>query len=247
MGVASEARASCSGEHVVPCLPPCSSVTVCLKLCSFSRLVGFIFIPPPTAQQTSSPLLHLRFHLPTLRFLLRRSPGSPTARPRSLPRIGEGGRSSGRACVRRKVCEGESVSGPPLLILPTIPARRSVMTLEAIRYRAGSLQILNQLLLPHQTVYDDLRSVQDAYEAIKSMKVRGLHLLPLPTSPGPSVHASPRNACFSSPRGASFVLAHMLPYACRRAPDVGLLFGFDCTCLCPQILDDSPPLVETPI
>ncbi|TNM85431.1 hypothetical protein fugu_007702 [Takifugu bimaculatus] len=47
------------------------------------------------------------------------------------------------------------------------------MTLEAIRYRAGSLQILNQLLLPHQTVYDDLRSVQDAYEAIKSMKVRG--------------------------------------------------------------------------
>lgn len=54
------------------------------------------------------------------------------------------------------------------------------MTLEAIRYRAGSLQILNQLLLPHQTVYDDLRSVQDAYEAIKSMKVRQLHP---PTSP----------------------------------------------------------------
>uniref|UniRef100_A0A3Q4I8A2 Methylthioribose-1-phosphate isomerase 1 n=1 Tax=Neolamprologus brichardi TaxID=32507 RepID=A0A3Q4I8A2_NEOBR len=47
------------------------------------------------------------------------------------------------------------------------------MTLEAIRYRTGSLQILNQLLLPHQTVYDDIRSVQDAYEAIKSMKVRG--------------------------------------------------------------------------
>lgn len=47
------------------------------------------------------------------------------------------------------------------------------MTLEAIRYRAGSLQILNQLLLPHQTVYDEIRSVQDGYEAIKSMKVRG--------------------------------------------------------------------------
>uniref|UniRef100_UPI0037E73F53 methylthioribose-1-phosphate isomerase isoform X3 n=1 Tax=Semicossyphus pulcher TaxID=241346 RepID=UPI0037E73F53 len=47
------------------------------------------------------------------------------------------------------------------------------MTLEAIRYRAGALQILNQLLLPHQTVYDEIHSVQDAYEAIKSMKVRG--------------------------------------------------------------------------
>ncbi|KAF3844047.1 hypothetical protein F7725_016095 [Dissostichus mawsoni] len=47
------------------------------------------------------------------------------------------------------------------------------MTLESIRYRAGSLQILNQLLLPHQTTYEEIRSVQDAYDAIKSMKVRG--------------------------------------------------------------------------
>lgn len=105
------------------------------------------------------------------------------------------------------------------------------MTLEAIRYRAGSLQILNQLLLPHQTVYDDLRSVQDAYEAIKSMKVRGLHLLP------------PRNARFSSPPVWLLLCsssAHMLPYACRRAPDVGLFFGFECTCSCPQILVAPP-------
>lgn len=48
-----------------------------------------------------------------------------------------------------------------------------VMTLEAIRYRSGSLQILNQLLLPRETVYDEIRSVRDGYEAIKSMKVRG--------------------------------------------------------------------------
>lgn len=46
------------------------------------------------------------------------------------------------------------------------------MTLEAIRYRAGSLQILNQLLLPRETVYEEIRSVQDGYEAIKTMKVR---------------------------------------------------------------------------
>lgn len=91
-GVATEASASCSGEHVVPCLPPRFSVTVCWKVRSFSRLVGFIFISPPppprhpTAQQTSSPLpLHPHFH-----FRLRRCPGLPTARPRSLQRIGEG-------------------------------------------------------------------------------------------------------------------------------------------------------------
>ncbi|XP_028679183.2 methylthioribose-1-phosphate isomerase [Erpetoichthys calabaricus] len=47
------------------------------------------------------------------------------------------------------------------------------MTLEAIRYRAGSLQILNQLLLPHQTAFESITSVQEGWEAIKSMKVRG--------------------------------------------------------------------------
>lgn len=70
-----------------------------------------------------------------------------------------------------------SVSSLHLVIL----LHSSVMTLEAIRYRSGSLQILNQLLLPHQTVYDDIRSVRDGYEAIKSMKVTGV-LAPLCTS-----------------------------------------------------------------
>lgn len=111
------------------------------------------------------------------------------------------------------------------------------MTLEAIRYRAGSLQILNQLLLPHQTVYDDLRSVQDAYEAIKSMKVRELHLLPLPASPGLSVHARTpaERVFFSSPCGffcvpalhtcypavvlpmSAFYLALIAPAAARKS------------------------------
>lgn len=59
------------------------------------------------------------------------------------------------------------------------------MTLEAIRYRPGSLQILNQLLLPHQSVHEEIRSVQDAYEAIRSMKVRSVsqcHSVPLDRS-----------------------------------------------------------------
>ncbi|MBN3302017.1 methylthioribose-1-phosphate isomerase [Amia ocellicauda] len=47
------------------------------------------------------------------------------------------------------------------------------MTLEAIRYRDGSLWILNQLLLPHETQFEQIRSVQDGWDAIKSMKVRG--------------------------------------------------------------------------
>jgi len=45
------------------------------------------------------------------------------------------------------------------------------MGLEAIRYQRGKLQILNQLLLPTQSVYEDIRGVEDGWNAIKLMKV----------------------------------------------------------------------------
>uniref|UniRef100_A0A8C0X1K5 Methylthioribose-1-phosphate isomerase n=1 Tax=Castor canadensis TaxID=51338 RepID=A0A8C0X1K5_CASCN len=47
------------------------------------------------------------------------------------------------------------------------------MQLEAIRYSRGSLQILDQLLLPLQSRYEAVGSVQQAWEAIRAMKVRG--------------------------------------------------------------------------
>nr|XP_012313252.1 methylthioribose-1-phosphate isomerase isoform X3 [Aotus nancymaae] len=47
------------------------------------------------------------------------------------------------------------------------------MTLEAIRYSRGSLQILDQLLLPQQSRYEAVGSVHQAWEAIRAMKVRG--------------------------------------------------------------------------
>lgn len=45
------------------------------------------------------------------------------------------------------------------------------MTLEAIKYNGQKLQILNQLLLPLQSVYEDINDCQDAWNAIRSMKV----------------------------------------------------------------------------
>uniref|UniRef100_A0A8C2RHG7 Methylthioribose-1-phosphate isomerase n=1 Tax=Capra hircus TaxID=9925 RepID=A0A8C2RHG7_CAPHI len=50
---------------------------------------------------------------------------------------------------------------------------RDSMTLEAIRYSRGSLQILDQLLLPQQSRYEAVGSVRQAWEAISAMKVRG--------------------------------------------------------------------------
>jgi methylthioribose-1-phosphate isomerase len=47
------------------------------------------------------------------------------------------------------------------------------MALQAIRYTRGSLEILDQLLLPHQSEYVSIKTCEDAFDAIKRMVVRG--------------------------------------------------------------------------
>ncbi|GAB7349678.1 hypothetical protein MBLNU459_g0350t1 [Dothideomycetes sp. NU459] len=47
------------------------------------------------------------------------------------------------------------------------------MVLKAIVYKRGELQILDQLKLPHSEVYDECKSSQDAWHAIKEMRTRG--------------------------------------------------------------------------
>ena len=49
------------------------------------------------------------------------------------------------------------------------------MPLEAIKYDGKRLEILDQLLLPSKSVYEEVRTVQDAWEAIRSMKVLPFH------------------------------------------------------------------------
>ncbi|KAF9191303.1 S-methyl-5-thioribose-1-phosphate isomerase [Haplosporangium sp. Z 767] len=46
-------------------------------------------------------------------------------------------------------------------------------TLQAIRYQRGSLEILDQLLLPHETLYIPISTLALGHDAIKTMKVRG--------------------------------------------------------------------------
>ncbi|KAM6100923.1 methylthioribose-1-phosphate isomerase [Pterocles gutturalis] len=47
------------------------------------------------------------------------------------------------------------------------------MALEAIRYRRGSLAVLNQLLLPEELRYEPVATVERAWAAIRHMEVRG--------------------------------------------------------------------------
>ena len=48
-----------------------------------------------------------------------------------------------------------------------------LMALEAIKYDETGLHVLNQLLLPGKTHYEEVKSVEDAWDAIKTMKVLG--------------------------------------------------------------------------
>lgn len=95
------------------------------------------------------------------------------------------------------------------------------MTLEAIRYSRGSLQILDQLLLPQQSRYEAVGSVRQAWEAIRAMKVepRGgaqvrvgvVALTAVPDTPN-----SPSRCVAPQPLPSWAVLAS--PWSCRRAP-----------------------------
>ncbi|KAM4678376.1 methylthioribose-1-phosphate isomerase [Discoglossus pictus] len=55
---------------------------------------------------------------------------------------------------------------PPLL-------SDTIMSLQSVRYTRGSLQVLNQLLLPQRSEYEAVTGVREGAQAISSMKVRG--------------------------------------------------------------------------
>lgn len=47
------------------------------------------------------------------------------------------------------------------------------MVLQAIKYKRGELEILDQLKLPHTETYDEIKTSTDAWHAIKEMRTRG--------------------------------------------------------------------------
>lgn len=104
------------------------------------------------------------------------------------------------------------------------------MTLEAIRYSRGSLQILDQLLLPQQSRYEAVGSVRQAWEAIRAMKVAsrggaqvGVGVVPLTAVP--DVPSSPSRC--AAPQPLPSWAASASPWSCRRAPgDLALLHSW---------------------
>lgn len=52
----------------------------------------------------------------------------------------------------------------------------NVMTLKSIIYESGKLEILDQLLLPTQSKYIEVRGVEDGWRAIHKMHVSKLNI-----------------------------------------------------------------------
>lgn len=46
-------------------------------------------------------------------------------------------------------------------------------SLQAIKYERGRLDVLDQLRLPHEHHYDEVSTCEEAFDCIKSMRVRG--------------------------------------------------------------------------
>lgn len=53
----------------------------------------------------------------------------------------------------------------------------SMSSLQSLKYNRGSLEVLDQLLLPHSIQYIALNDSKDAWAVIRSMQVRGAPLI----------------------------------------------------------------------
>lgn len=86
------------------------------------------------------------------------------------------------SCVRKQ--RNNSVFSIILAVITKIKmadGRDRESGLVAIRYRRGKLEVLNQKLLPHQFVYEDVKTCEEAFYCIKDMRTRGMSSLPLST------------------------------------------------------------------
>ncbi|ORZ12344.1 S-methyl-5-thioribose-1-phosphate isomerase [Absidia repens] len=99
-------------------------------------------------------------------------------------------------------------------------------TLEAIKYTPGKLLILDQLALPHETIFENVKTVQDGHAAIKTMKTRGAPAIAIVAALSLAVDASARQTQgeFDSAAAALTFLEESLEYLKTSRPTAVNLF-----------------------
>jgi methylthioribose-1-phosphate isomerase len=65
----------------------------------------------------------------------------------------------------------------------------SISSLQSLKYTRGSLEVLDQLLLPHSIQYINVNDSKGAWAVIRSMQVRGAPLIAITAALGLAVEA----------------------------------------------------------
>ncbi|MCJ1380984.1 S-methyl-5-thioribose-1-phosphate isomerase [Xylographa soralifera] len=92
------------------------------------------------------------------------------------------------------------------------------MVLQAIKYTPGSLQILDQLQLPHKEVYQNIANVEDAWHAIKDMRVRGAPAIAIVAALSLAVELYNKKDLYGSSRQTKEYIVERLEYLVTSRP-----------------------------
>lgn len=99
------------------------------------------------------------------------------------------------------------------------------MALESIKYSRKKLEVIDQLKLPHELVYIELKNSEDAWKAIKNMQVRGAPLIAIVAVLGIAIHAENTRSSYRDAACAADFLIKQMDYLRTSRPTAVNLFA----------------------
>ncbi len=100
--------------------------------------------------------------------------------------------------------------------------------LQPLKYSRGSFSVLDQLKVPHESVFIDVKTVEDTWQVIRLMQVRGAPLIAITAALGLAVEAEQRKNEFATAEDAAkFLLTSMEYLRTSRPTAVNLFIAMD--------------------
>lgn len=99
-----------------------------------------------------------------------------------------------------------------------------MVALESLKYKRGSLQVIDQLKLPGELVFIEIKSTEDTWKVIKLMQVRGAPLIAIVAALGLAVHVYNSRDEYKSVDSVSDFLLKQMEYLRTSRPTAVNLF-----------------------
>ena len=97
-------------------------------------------------------------------------------------------------------------------------------SLQSLIYSRGKLKVIDQLRLPHELVYIDVLTAEDAWSTIRTMQVRGAPLIAIVAALGLAVHVCQVRKDFATSGDAATFLLEKMTYLRTSRPTAVNLF-----------------------